>query len=219
MAWNIPCDVSTKVIWAIIRQISWNVWIRFDTSILCIHWKYLTQPDLSGSSFGSLYHKLVLFSSSHMSYSCQMSYFYSFLFLINPIIIWTTTHSWFLMKIHTDKHAVFQSIFESFGAQGMFNEAGLSCVTLLSGFTALFYGIQTVKSGKYKCSFLIFDRYLSFIPAILGMVTLDLMWPLLSTGPFHQRVGEFVKNKCSENWWTNILMISNFLPSLEIVSL
>lgn len=100
----------------------------------------------------------------------------------------------------------------------MFNEAGLSQLTLISGFVVMYYGLPLVESGRFPIMKAIISRYLNIIPAVMSMVAVDLLWPLSGSGPYFSLVSDFITTKCSKYWWTNLLLINNFLPALDMVS-
>ena len=117
-----------------------------------------------------------------------------------------------------DKHSVFHWVFSDHKTQFLFNEGGLSGMTLLSGFATLYYGLPIVKKGNFPIMSAIIDRYLSYMPAIICMTAIDILWPFTGSGPLFQRVAKFVGDKCTKNWWWNIFLVNNWLHPLDIVS-
>lgn len=50
---------------------------------------------------------------------------------------------------------------------------------------------------------------------ILGLLALEFCWPLVGSGPLYKEGSEFILNNCSKYWWTNVLLIANWYPSIE----
>lgn len=51
------------------------------------------------------------------------------------------------------------------------------------------------------------------------LTALELLWPLSGNGPLFTRVAEFIKNRCTKNWWRNLIFFNNYvIDSVDIVS-
>ena len=107
-------------------------------------------------------------------------------------------------------------MFTDFTSQAYTNEAGLTQIPVLSGFAVFYYVFPLIKDNKFPVLFAIVTRFLNMIPAIIIVTCMDILWSLIGTGPQFTVVGNFVLNKCTLNWWRNILLINNFLPPLDI---
>lgn len=51
------------------------------------------------------------------------------------------------------------------------------------------------------------------------MTALELLWLFTGNGPLFTRVATFITNKCTKNWWLNLLFINNYIiDGTDIVS-
>lgn len=107
-------------------------------------------------------------------------------------------------------------MFADFTSQAFTNEAGLTQIPVLSGFAVFYYVFPLIKDNKFPVFFAIITRFLNMIPGIIIITCFDTLWSLLGTGPYYTTVGTFILNKCTLNWWRNLLLINNFLPPLDI---
>lgn len=57
-----------------------------------------------------------------------------------------------------------------------------------------------------------------FAPALAVLTAFEFLWPLAGNGPIFSRVANFILNKCTKNWWLNLLFINNALDAIDIVS-
>lgn len=115
-----------------------------------------------------------------------------------------------------EKHSVFQIVFRSVFTQFTFNDGGLGWITFLSAFSCYSTLASAIKSKTFRFPMAVFDRWIKFAPVIAAITALDFTWPLLASGPFYTRVGQYISNKCSSNWWANVAFVSIFLPALDI---
>lgn len=116
----------------------------------------------------------------------------------------------------TDKHHMFTIVFTNPLTQFIFNDGGLGWVTLLSGFSTFLLLQPLIEENRLNFKIAIFDRWIRFAPVVLAITCMDFVWPLILNGPFHSRVASWISNKCGNNWWWNIPLISIFFPALEI---
>lgn len=84
------------------------------------------------------------------------------------------------------------------------------CLTYLTTYSA-------IKSGRFKYKSAIKKKWLRYLPSIFALLALDFVWPLLGDGPMFTQVGNIVLNKCTKNWWMNLLFVSNYKPALDNV--
>lgn len=64
-----------------------------------------------------------------------------------------------------------------------------------------------------------FGHIFSFLPAMAVITSFELLWPIVGTGPLYSRAGNFIKDKCTQNWWYNMLLINNLIKDpLSVVS-
>lgn len=55
---------------------------------------------------------------------------------------------------------------------------------------------------------------------MMAMTACELLWPLFGNGPLYSRVADHVADKCTKNWWRNLLFINNYgIDTIDIVSL
>ena len=114
-------------------------------------------------------------------------------------------------------HQLIQEVASTPHLQMLFNDSGLVIFAFLAGFVTFMTVFPMMKKmKKFPFGFVIFDRWLRFIPSIMSLVCLEFVWPLLFDGPFMTRVGNFVKDKCSRTWFLNVLFIQNWFPVLDI---
>jgi peptidoglycan/LPS O-acetylase OafA/YrhL len=62
-------------------------------------------------------------------------------------------------------------------------------------------------------------RWLRFIPPLIGAICFHILWPLLGSGPVFKQISTELTKPCVKNWWTNVLLINNWLLLPEMVSL
>jgi hypothetical protein len=107
-----------------------------------------------------------------------------------------------------------------FWVQPMLNEGGLGIgVTYVGGFVTYFALEKAVKNNTLNFKAAFFDRWIRYMPSIMIMVALDIMWPFFGEGPMHTQVSNHILNKCTRNAWMNFLFIGNMKSAPENVSL
>lgn len=71
--------------------------------------------------------------------------------------------------------------------------------------------------GGSKMAKMLVLKMLRFWPVYLTLIAVALMAPLLSDGPmWPEMVNKRLGAACRNNWWANMLFVSNFLPESEI---
>lgn len=83
----------------------------------------------------------------------------------------------------------------------------------LSGFILTSFLLPKLEEskGKLKYFHLISHRIIRMVPLMIGSTCLYILWPLTSSGPIFNQMAHEQTESCS-NWWTNILLISNWSP-------
>ena len=123
------------------------------------------------------------------------------------------TPTGFLILSHNKK---LLNIIENVFTQFFINDGGLGWVTFLSGFSQYIVLSSIIRKDDLRFGMAIFDRWIRFMPAVMGITCMDIIWPLLFNGPLYGRVGTFIKNKCSSNWIYNVFLMNVYLPALDI---
>lgn len=88
-----------------------------------------------------------------------------------------------------------------------------------SGALTFFMAHEAIATNRFNYRLAVLTKWLRYMPSIAALVALDLLWPLFGDGPIYSQLSEFILNKCSKNWWKNLLFISNHDPALDNVSL
>src|SRR5687768_11594876 len=109
-------------------------------------------------------------------------------------------------------------VFSTWWTQSMFNTVMLTMLNFMSAFVTFKIFAPLAKSGALRIIPVFIHRAVTLLPAMAAIVALDIIWPLIGSGPFYTRVATFVRNKCARNWWANLLFINSFLPALEQAS-
>jgi hypothetical protein len=95
-------------------------------------------------------------------------------------------------------------------SQSFSNEAGLGVLMVMSGFTAFQIMWKAAKTNELPFVFAFIDRVLKFLPAMIAVVSIEMIWPLLGSGPLYTRYSKFNLQRCSKNGWMNLLFINNW---------
>lgn len=100
--------------------------------------------------------------------------------------------------------------FKLFLVQPLLNEAGLGLVTFLGGLATYFATADSIWKGTFSYKFAIFDRWIRYMPSLMSMVALDILWPLTGSGPLFTQISIHLLDKCSRFYWMNFLFLNNF---------
>lgn len=77
-----------------------------------------------------------------------------------------------------------------------------------------------MKSKRFSYLPYIFHRLVRLLPAYTGLVALNFLWPLISSGPVWLVKGKsFIQTPCENYLWTNFLFINNWIWPEKQVSL
>lgn len=68
------------------------------------------------------------------------------------------------------------------------------------------------KDGQVSFQWLIFNKWLRYVPAFASLMSLELLWPLLSNGPLWTETAESHVDKIEANWWMVFSYANNFVP-------
>lgn len=72
--------------------------------------------------------------------------------------------------------------------------------------------LPLLKVRKFSYPAYIFHRLVRLIPAYVGLVALNFLWPLISSGPVWLVKGKsFIQDPCENYLWTNFLFINNWI--------
>lgn len=96
------------------------------------------------------------------------------------------------------------------------NEAGIGVFMVLSGFTAFQIMFPLAKAKKLPYVWAFVDRLFKFLPAMAAVVAVELIWPILGSGPLYTRYTEFNLKRCMGSGWANLLLVSNWIESIEM---
>jgi hypothetical protein len=112
-----------------------------------------------------------------------------------------------------------KSKFKSLWVQPLMNEAGLGMVTFVGGFVTFLSNHSKIREGTFRMGSALFDKWIRFMPSIMMMVCIDLLWPMHSSGPMFTGIANHLLNKCTYHSWMNFLFLSNMMSAPENVSL
>lgn len=102
----------------------------------------------------------------------------------------------------------------------IFGDAGITIITALSGYGTFVFAFPLARKGKLPIISAVIDKVLRLLPSVLSIMALDFCWYLPFDGPFVNRVGKVLVDKCSKTWWKTALFVSNLWgPTIEIVRL
>lgn len=111
-----------------------------------------------------------------------------------------------------------KSKFRSLWVQPMLNEAGLGLVTFVGGFVTFWSTHTLMQKGTFRIGSALYEKWIRFMPSIMMMVAIDLLWPMYGSGPMYTGIANHLLNKCTRNAWMNFFFISNFVTASENVS-
>ncbi|CAG2106289.1 unnamed protein product [Medioppia subpectinata] len=90
----------------------------------------------------------------------------------------------------------------------------------LSGLVVTYISVPVFKrTGGPTLFAFIAQRWLRFIPSMIGVICLHIMWPLMGSGPVFKGYARELTEPCSRNWWTNVLFINNWLLLPDMLTL
>ena len=102
----------------------------------------------------------------------------------------------------------------------IFGDAGITIITALAGYGTFVFAFPLARKGKLSIISAVIDKAIRLLPSILSIMALDFCWYLPLDGPFVNRVGKVLVDKCSKTWWKTALFMSNLWgPTIEIVSI
>lgn len=92
-------------------------------------------------------------------------------------------------------------------------------VAFEGGFTGLafFSGIATfneiypmISKDNYPFGRMIFNKWFRYAPGLAGLLSLELIWPLVANGPLYNQVAAYNTEKIEKWWWSILLFVGNF---------
>ncbi|KAI1303644.1 hypothetical protein HDE_02075 [Halotydeus destructor] len=106
-------------------------------------------------------------------------------------------------------------LFSVWWINGMLNENGLGMVAVVGGFATYWTVSPVIRKGKFNYLQAVKDRWLKFVPIIMALVAMEIVWPLIGAGPYYTRVANHLLTKCTNNAWMNFVFINNFKSAPE----
>lgn len=110
-----------------------------------------------------------------------------------------------------------------FWFQGVFNGWVLvDTFFFLSGVLLVYTMLPLLDKTKGRASFALYviHRLVRLLPAMVGALSIHFLWPLLFRGPamLDNEVHDYMVASCEQNWWTNLLFLSNWVEPSKMVS-
>jgi hypothetical protein len=134
---------------------------------------------------------------------------------VYSVCLATMSHSWALLGAPLANYLLdrYEMMSQALSQPISPNEAGLDILTVISGFTAFQIMWKAAKNNELPYVFAFSDRVLKFLPAMIAIVSIEMIWPLLGSGPLYTKYSIFNVNRCSQNGWMNFLFINNWSSS------
>ena len=99
-----------------------------------------------------------------------------------------------------------------FWVQPFFNGVLMCGFYSIAGMTAVWSTMSIIKrdsaSGKIFLKLFLF-RWLRYVPSMMSVIAVNLVWPLFGSGPMFSELTSFTIDNCSQRWWRNLLLINN----------
>lgn len=115
--------------------------------------------------------------------------------------------------IELPSHLWFQPIFNAWMLVDTF--------FFLSGLLLVYTMIPVLERRNGKVNFLLYlvHRLTRLMPAIVGTLCFHFLWPLMLPGPalLDNTVHQYIVGACEENWWSNLLFVSNWIDPSRMV--
>jgi hypothetical protein len=133
-------------------------------------------------------------------------------------IISSHTSNLSLIVGFTNWQHVFTDVLTAFSSNLYFLSANFAVDSFffLSGFLSSHVFLKKLSNPGPKPPIVavLFGRWLRLVP--LYFIVMLISWnivPIVGSGPFWFLYINEIQEKCSRNWWTNLLFINNFLPT------
>lgn len=91
-------------------------------------------------------------------------------------------------------------------------EGGFNALAFLSGLNTFEEVHHTIQGNRTYFCWLLFNKWLRYIPAFISLMSLELVWPLLANGPLWNETAELHLNKIENHWWKVLTYTNNFVP-------
>ncbi|KAI1293527.1 Nose resistant to fluoxetine protein 6 [Halotydeus destructor] len=108
-----------------------------------------------------------------------------------------------------------KGFFGSLIAQPFLNVNLINFLSFIGGAVTLHTTYDLIDNDMLNFRHAVVNKWLKFMPSIMSLVAFDLIWPILGNGPLYTQAGSSILDKCSRNWWRNLLFISNTSPALD----
>ncbi|XP_054163306.1 nose resistant to fluoxetine protein 6-like [Oppia nitens] len=142
-------------------------------------------------------------------------------------IVWTTINHNYTFggfyKIQWIYNSLIQvrKIPESLLFQLVFNAWALvETFFFISGLLAIYIMLPMLEKrrGKVNIIVLVLHRLIRVIPSICGIMAINFLWPIVTTGPIliDDSTDVYLSQSCRNNWWHNILLINNWFAPDDI---
>lgn len=116
-------------------------------------------------------------------------------------------------------YAVKESL-KLFWVQPLINEGPLGIgITYVGGFVTFWAVEKAVNTNRVNYVAAVFDRWIRYMPSLMAMVAIDILWPFFGDGPMYSQVSKHLLNKCTRNAWMNFFFVGNMKSAPENVSL
>ena len=112
-------------------------------------------------------------------------------------------------RIKTD---VMEGMMSNFWFQPLINiQNVMAGFYILSGLSVVY---STTNSFKNSVSFsiiieLILKRWVRYASITIAAIAVNMIWPLMGSGPMFNDLASHTINNCRDQWWRNLLMINN----------
>ncbi|KAI1303682.1 hypothetical protein HDE_02123 [Halotydeus destructor] len=98
---------------------------------------------------------------------------------------------------------------QSLITQPFINEARTGLIYLASGLTSFYVIDKALDNGFGSVSSIIASKYVKHVTALVAVIAHDLVWPLLFSGPLYNQAGQYVRDKCSRNFYDYLTLTHN----------
>lgn len=86
----------------------------------------------------------------------------------------------------------------------------------------MIYSIHDLVKGnkmKYDLRNVFLMKYVRYFKILVIMILLTFILPLIGNGPYYSDYTNHLVDSCKENYWKNLLLISNFMSSNRVLDM